>query len=593
MRLLRRLVLPLLMSVGLLPIAVAQNSCGFLDPKVTFANGGQVCLSEIPLMSRAGIVSNPNFRDPLSVARGNPSNFAFAAPSNPQRCPFVGGTAWGLGSINGKEAVDVCNAKLRELARNSPEAASCSCEVVVQNNRTSDNREDFTRRFAAYEHFIQTGKTQAATTQVVASAPTPAANDQASQLQRQASQQAQQLEQLREQAAAREREAEAARVREQQEREIAAQRNRIEQAERERLLAELQSRQRAEEEAKRKLQQERELAEQRARQEQAEREKLLAEAQLTAQLQQRLKVEEEARRRDQAERERLLAEAQSASQMQQRLKAEEEARRKEQAERERVQAEVLALRAELEKARQAASANLAYRKALVIGIDSYKHIARLSTAREDAKVMAEVLKAAGFTVNLHLDMAEKEMRAALRKFASDVQGGDEVAFFFAGHGVQLGGMNYLIPMDVNGDSEGQVREDAIPLQRILDDMTERKAKLTLAVIDACRDNPFKVAGRNVGGATRGLAPTTPATGQMVIFSAGSGQRALDNLGPADKSRNGVFTRVFAQEMQQRGIPIDGVARRARSEVVRLARTVGHDQVPAIYDQLLGEFYLLK
>ena len=80
---------------------------------------------------------------------------------------------------------------------------------------------------------------------------------------------------------------------------------------------------------------------------------------------------------------------------------------------------------------------------------------------------------------------------------------------------------------------------------------------------------------------------------MVIFSAGAGQKALDNLGPSDKTRNGVFTRVFVQELKQRGLSIDALARRTRSEVVKLARSIGHEQVPAIYDQVVGEFFLLK
>ena len=122
-------------------------------------------------------------------------------------------------------------------------------------------------------------------------------------------------------------------------------------------------------------------------------------------------------------------------------------------------------------------------------------------------------------------------------------------------------------------------------------MTERKARFTLAMIDACRDNPFKGMGRNIGG--RGLAPTTAATGQMVIFSAGAGQQALDKLGPADKSRNGLFTRIFLKEMQKPGISVDKVVRNVRAEVVELAKSVGHEQVPAIYDQVVGEFYFKK
>ena len=104
---------------------------------------------------------------------------------------------------------------------------------------------------------------------------------------------------------------------------------------------------------------------------------------------------------------------------------------------------------------------------------------------------------------------------------------------YAGHGVQLGSAKYLLPTDVGGDSEEEVKDEAIPLQRILDEMTEKRAKFTLAMLDAGRDNPFKGAGRSIGGNTRALAPT----------SAGTGQQALDRLGANDKSRNGLFTRV--------------------------------------------------
>ncbi len=325
-------------------------------------------------------------------------------------------------------------------------------------------------------------------------------------------------------------------------------------------------------------------------------------AQELAQLEQRLQQDRSDRLKEvadatQAKREleeRLKSEAALRQQERQARESSEQKIRQEQAERDRLAAENARLRAELEAARQTSgNSKMAFRKALVIGIDGYKHIPRLATARQDAQAMTSSLSAAGFTVSQYLDIGEKDMRAALRKFAAEVEGGDEVAIFFAGHGVQLGGLNYLIPMDVSGESEGQLREDAIPLQRILDDMNDRKAKLTLAVIDACRDNPFRTAGRSIGNASRGLSPTTPATGQIVIFSAGNGQRALDSLGPQDRDRNGVFTRVFAQEMRKRGVPIDQVVRSARTEVVRLARSIGHEQVPAIYDQLVGEFILMK
>jgi Caspase domain/Sel1 repeat/MORN repeat len=231
------------------------------------------------------------------------------------------------------------------------------------------------------------------------------------------------------------------------------------------------------------------------------------------------------------------------------------------------------------------------RRALVIGNDSYKGVPALQNAREDARAMAEQFRALGYEVTLGLDLTERAMKRTLRTFADQVQGGDEVVFFFAGHGVQLGPANYLLPVDIAGESEGQVRDESIPLQRVLDDLSERKARFTLAVLDACRDNPFKSAGRSIGG--RGLAATTAATGQMVIFSAGVGQQALDRVGPADKSRNGLFTRVFLKEVQKPGLTIDKVVRNVRNEVVETARRIGHEQVPAIYDQVVGEFYFRK
>lgn len=228
------------------------------------------------------------------------------------------------------------------------------------------------------------------------------------------------------------------------------------------------------------------------------------------------------------------------------------------------------------------------RVALVIGNDSYRSVAKLENAREDAKTIASNLSSVGYQVTLKLDLNEKQMKAALRNFSAQVQGGDEVLFFFAGHGVQLGSTNFLLPIDIQGENEAQVRDEAIQLQRILDDMTERKAKFTLALIDACRDNPFKSSGRSIGG--RGLAPTTAATGQMVIFSAGTGQQALDKLNGADRSKNGLFTRVFVQEMQKPNVSIDRVMKNVRNQVAELAKSVGHEQVPAIYDQVIGDFY---
>ena len=208
--------------------------------------------------------------------------------------------------------------------------------------------------------------------------------------------------------------------------------------------------------------------------------------------------------------------------------------------------------------------------ALVIGNDSYMNIGKLKNAREDAKTMAENLQSLNYKVTLKLDVNQKEMKSTIRNFANSVQGGDEVVIFYAGHGVQIQGANYLLPIDLEVENETQVKDDAVQLQRILDDMANSKARLTLAIIDACRNNPLPQGnGRTFGG--RGLATTNPASGQMIIFSAGSGQEALDKLGKNDISKNGLFTRIFVTEMKKPGLTVDRILRNVRIEVVEKAK----------------------
>lgn len=230
----------------------------------------------------------------------------------------------------------------------------------------------------------------------------------------------------------------------------------------------------------------------------------------------------------------------------------------------------------------------AARLALVIGVDSYENVTRLKNARADAESMAVALTRAGYEVQLRTDRKLKDLQADLRDFRARIRGGDEVILFFSGHGVQLGGTNYLLPADVGSESEDQVRDEAVALSRALEDLRAQKPRFTLAIIDACRDNPFAGNGRAIGG--RGLTGVAGATGQMVIYAAGEGQQALDRLGRNDTARNGVFTRVFLEEMQRPGVPINEVVRNVRERVYELAAGVSREQVPAIYDQTLGRFY---
>lgn len=230
------------------------------------------------------------------------------------------------------------------------------------------------------------------------------------------------------------------------------------------------------------------------------------------------------------------------------------------------------------------------RVALVIGNQSYTAVPPLRNARADAEAMAAALDNLGFEVLLRTDLDDRSLRQAMRDFKGRLDGGSEAVFYFAGHGVQLGAANYLLPTNITAEDEEQVKDDALMLQRVLDDLAEQKVRFSVAIVDACRDNPFPKQGTRSIGGTRGLAPTTAATGQMILFSAGAGQTALDNLSPDDKDPNGLFTRILLKEITRPGLPVDQVLKRTRQEVVSLAKSVGHEQVPALYDQTVGEFY---
>lgn len=238
----------------------------------------------------------------------------------------------------------------------------------------------------------------------------------------------------------------------------------------------------------------------------------------------------------------------------------------------------------------AAAPVAAHRLALVIGNDSYEHAQPLRNARADARAIAAVLQGLGYTVTLKQDVNLQQMKQTLRAFKAQVAGGDEVVFYFSGHGVQFGGTNYLIPVDLAPQNEEQVADDSVGLQRVLDDLSEQKARFSLAIIDACRDNPFKGSGRAIG--KRGLAPVTAATGEMVLYSAGAGQEALDRLGAQDADPNGLFTRILIKEIKKPGVPANQLLKNVSYQVVQLAKSVNHDQVPALYDQTIGDYFFV-
>jgi hypothetical protein len=161
--------------------------------------------------------------------------------------------------------------------------------------------------------------------------------------------------------------------------------------------------------------------------------------------------------------------------------------------------------------------------------------------------------------------------------------------YFSGHGVQINSANFLIPTDLEAEKEADVANDGIDLGKLLDRMAQVQPRFSLAVIDACRDNPFKSTGRSIGG-SRGLAPPmSNAQGVMVVYAAGANQQALDRLSAQDTDPNGLFTREFIKAMRKPGLNVQEVINEVKLSVIRQASSVHHVQTPAIYDQSIGTF----
>lgn len=229
------------------------------------------------------------------------------------------------------------------------------------------------------------------------------------------------------------------------------------------------------------------------------------------------------------------------------------------------------------------------RRALVIGNDAYRNVSTLQKAGNDAATMARELRSAGFEVVEHRDLGYREMVKAIDLFADSITGGDQVVFFFAGHGVQIKSGSYLLPVDIEASNEGQVERMAYGLGDLADRLAEAKASFVLLLIDACRDNPLKTRGRSIGN-SRGLGAIEPPKGQMIVYSASKGQQALDRLSDTDASPNGVFTREFVKRMRQPGVRVDELVRDVQEAVETLARSVNHEQRPAIYNESRGSFF---
>ena len=231
----------------------------------------------------------------------------------------------------------------------------------------------------------------------------------------------------------------------------------------------------------------------------------------------------------------------------------------------------------------------AKRVALVIGNDNYLAVSKLQKAGNDANAMARELRNAGFAVQLHQNLNYRATVRAVESFTQGIQGGDEVVVFYAGHGVQIKNGSYLLPTDIEVKSESEVEKTAYDLLTLTEKLAEAKPAFSLVIVDACRDNPLKSKGRSIGNA-RGLSAIEAPKGQMIVYSASRGQQALDRLLEKDPNPNSVFTRELISRMKVPGLKIEDLMRDVQNSVEELAKSVRHEQRPAIYNESRGNFY---
>src|ERR1700733_3776072 len=235
------------------------------------------------------------------------------------------------------------------------------------------------------------------------------------------------------------------------------------------------------------------------------------------------------------------------------------------------------------------------RVALVIGNNDYKNVPKLQKAVNDARTMGETLKQLGFSVMVAENQTRQAFSETLLAFDKAVEPGDTAFFFYAGHGFEIAGQNFLLPTDVPAAGEGQeelVRDASVLADRIIERLQNKKVRTAILVFDACRNNPFERSGTRAVAGGGGLAPMTQLPeGVFSVFSAGPRQTALDRLSNNDDNPNSVFTRIFAKELLKPGENLVQVAQRTRRVVSEMADTVHHKQIPVYFDQMVDDVFL--
>jgi hypothetical protein len=220
------------------------------------------------------------------------------------------------------------------------------------------------------------------------------------------------------------------------------------------------------------------------------------------------------------------------------------------------------------------------RLALIIGNADYKNEKSLKNPINDANDMEKTLKSLGFVVIARLNAGKKEMVDIIREFGNLLKKNDIGLFYFAGHGIQHNGHNYLIPTDADIRKETDLEFETVNAGRILAEMTDAGNRMNIVILDACRNNPFL---RSFRSATRGLAKMDAPKGTLIAYATSPNDVAEDG-----KGRNGTYTANLLKYMTTPGLPVELVFKRVRNGVIRDS---SNQQVPWEATSLSGEdFY---
>ncbi len=219
------------------------------------------------------------------------------------------------------------------------------------------------------------------------------------------------------------------------------------------------------------------------------------------------------------------------------------------------------------------------RTALVIGNGGYS-TGSLKNPVNDADDMAVALKRLGFNVILKKNAAQQDMEDAIRAFGDRLKKGGVGLFFYAGHGVQISGKNFLLPIGVKIDRETDVKYRAVDADMVLDEMGNAGNPMNIVILDACRDNPF---GKTFRTASRGLAIISSAPrGTLISYSTSPSSVAADGSG-----RNSPYTASLVKHMATSGLQVEDVFKNVRQDV---AKQTGGKQIPWELSSLEGRFY---